>query len=323
MFKQLIASTLATAACMAAPFTAHAAYPDHPIRLIVPFAPGGSTDILGRMLAEALQPILGQTVVVENKGGAAGNIGGSLVARAEPDGYTLLLAAAGPTVINPSLYKDMPFNPAKDLEPITALTREHNLMAINPKVPANNLQEFIAYAKSHPNSISYGSPGTGSPAHLAGELLNQKAGIDMQHIPYKGTGPAITDLLANRINVMIDNMPPLLPHVQAGNLRAIAVPSATRAAALPDVPTFQEQGVSDYVIMAWKGLMAPKGTPRPIIEKLHQACVQVLQKPEIKQRLTQLGAEPEGNTPEAFGEQIRKETAWWAELIKQTNTTIQ
>ncbi len=323
MFRQLIASTLVAAACMAAPFTAHAAYPDHPIRLIVPFAPGGSTDILGRMLAEALQPILGQTVVVENKGGAAGNIGGSLVARAEPDGYTLLLAAAGPTVINPSLYKDMPFNPAKDLEPITALTREHNLMAINPKVPANNLREFIAYAKSHPNSISYGSPGTGSPAHLAGELLNQKAGIDMQHIPYKGTGPAITDLLANRINVMIDNMPPLLPHVQAGNLRAIAVPSATRAAALPDVPTFQEQGVNDYVIMAWKGLMAPKGTPRPIIEKLHQACVQVLQKPEIKQRLTQLGAEPEGNTPEAFGEQIRKETAWWAELIKQTNTTIQ
>jgi len=323
MFRQLIACSLAAAACAAAPVEAQAAYPDHSIRIIVPFAPGGSTDILGRLLAKALQPILGQTVIVENKAGAAGNIGGAMVARARPDGYTLLLAAAGPTVINPSLYKDMPFNPATDLAPITALTREHNLMVINPQIPATNLQEFIAYAKSHPGSISYGSPGIGTPAHLAGQLLNQRAGIQMRHIPYKGTGPAISDLLANRISVMIDNMPPLLLYVQSGRLRAIAVPSPSRAAAAPNVPTFQEQGVHNFVVMAWKGLMAPQGTPRAVIDKLHDACVQALREPDIQKRLLQLGAEPEGNTPEAFGEQIRKETAWWADVIKKTHTTIQ
>ncbi|MDS1139486.1 tripartite tricarboxylate transporter substrate binding protein [Pusillimonas sp. SM2304] len=323
MFKQIIASSLIATASLAAPLTAHAAYPEHPIKLIVPFSPGGSTDILGRLLAKALQPILGQTVVVENKVGAAGNIGGAAVAQAKPDGYTLLLAAAGPTVINPSLYKDMSFSPIKDLAPITALTREHNMMVVNPEVPANTLQEFIAYAKKHPGTISYGSPGTGTPGHLAGQLLNQKAGIDMLHVPYKGTGPAITDLLANRINAMIDNMPPLLPHVKSGQLRALALPSASRAEAVPELPTFEEAGVDDYVVMAWKGLMAPKDTPPEIIQKLHAACVEVLNQPDIQERLTQLGAEPEGNTPEAFGEQIRNETAWWADLIKQTNTTLQ
>lgn len=322
MLRKLTVTCIASILCAVAPLSAQADYPERPIRLIVPFSPGGSTDIVGRLLADALQPILGQPVIVENKPGAAGAIGGNFVAKAPADGYTLLLAAAGPTVINPSLYKDMPYSPTKDLAPITALTREHNVMAVNSSIPAKTLTEFIDYAKAHPNTISFGSPGSGTPAHLAGELLNKMAGLNMQHVPYKGSGPAVSDLLAGHIAVMIDNMPPLLPHVQSGALRALAVPSPKRAAALPNVPTFEESGLDGYVIMAWKGLMAPADTPQAVIDRVYDATKQVLQQPKIQQRLTQLGAEPEGNTPAEFAQQIDVETKWWADLIKQTNTTL-
>jgi tripartite-type tricarboxylate transporter receptor subunit TctC len=316
--------TLAFAAMLSsmAVATAQAAYPDHALRLIVPFSPGGSADIVGRLIADAMRPILGQPVIVENKPGAAGNIGGSLVAHAAPDGYTLLLAAAGPTVINPSLYKNMPYSPVKDLAPISALTLENNVMAVNPSLPAKTLAEFIAYAKAHPNTISFGSPGVGTPAHLAGELLNEMAGLHMQHVPYKGSGPAISDLLGGHITLMIDNMPPLLPHIQSGQLRAVAVPSVKRAAALPNTPTFEESGLKGFVVMAWKGLMAPAGTPEPIINRLNAAVVQALKNPEVQQRLNGLGAEPVGNTPQQFAEQIKVETKWWADLIQRTHTTI-
>jgi len=313
----------ALAVCMVLPGQAAAAYPEKPIRLVVPFSPGGSTDTLGRLLADALPPILGQPVIVENKPGAGGNIGGDLVARAEPDGYTLLLAAAGPTVINPSLYHDMPFDPAKDLVPITCITREHNLMAVGNDVPAKTLSEFVDYARAHPGKLSFGSPGNGTPAQLAGELLKQKAGIDMQHVPYKGTGPAITDLIAGHITVMIDNMPALLPQVEAGRLRALAVPSDNRAAAAPQVPTFEEAGMPGFVVMAWKGLMAPAGTPEPVVQRLSAAISQALQDPKLRERLVALGAEPLGSTPQQFARQIATETAWWRDLIKSTGTTIQ
>ena len=322
MIRKFLTLIFAAALSSMAVATAQAAYPDHAIRLVVPFSPGGSADIVGRLIADAMRPILGQPVIVENKPGAAGNIGGSMVAHAAPDGYTLVLAAAGPTVINPSLYKNMPYSPIKDLAPISALTLENNVMAINPSVPAKTLSEFIAYAKAHPKTISFGSPGVGTPAHLAGELLNQMAGLHMQHVPYKGTGPAISDLLGGHITLMIDNMPPLLPHIQSGQLRAVAVPSAKRSKALPDVPTFEESGLKGFVVMAWKGLMAPAGTPEPIINRLHAAVVQALQTPEVRQRLSALGAEPAGNTPQQFAEQIKVETKWWADLIQRTHTTI-
>ncbi|PLC50368.1 LacI family transcriptional regulator [Pollutimonas subterranea] len=322
MIRKLAAPALATLVLSITPIGAQAVYPDHPIRLIVPFSPGGSADIAGRLLANAMAPILGQTIIVENKPGAGGNIGGHLVAQAPPDGYTLLLAATGPTVINPSLYKNMPYNPIKDLAPITALTREHNIMAINPSIPAQNLAEFIAYAKKNSDSVSFGSPGTGTPAHLAGELLNQMAGLKMQHVPYKGSGPAVADLIGGHISVMIDNMPPLLPQIQAGKARALAVPSIKRASAMPNVPTFEEEGMKGYVIMAWKGLMAPAGTPEPVINRLHAAAVQALQQPDIRKSLEDLGAEPEGNSPQEFAEQINNETKWWKDLIKETNTSV-
>ena len=318
-----IGALAAAFACAALPPQAAAAYPDKPVRLIVPFAPGGSTDILGRLLAEALHPILGQPVIVENKPGAGGNIGGDFVARSAPDGYTLLLAAAGPTVINPSLYANMPFNPAKDLAPITCLEREHNLMVVTKSMPVKTLQEFLQYARNNPGKLSFGSPGNGSPAQLAGELLKQQTGIQAEHVPYKGTGPAITDLVAGHIDFMIDNMPALLPQVKAGGQRALAVPSDQRATAAPDIPTFDEAGQNGFVVMAWKGVMAPAGTDPAVIERLHAAVVKALQDPQLRARFQELGAEPLASTPAEFAKQIADETAWWAKLVQSTGARIQ
>jgi tripartite-type tricarboxylate transporter receptor subunit TctC len=299
-----------------------ATYPEHPINLVVEFAPGGSADIVARLMAQALNSELGQTVIVENKPGAGGNIGGTFVAHAAPDGYTVLLAAAGPIVINPSLYKSMAYSPIKDLAPVTMIEREHNLMVVNNSIPANNLTEFIAYAKAHPGEINFGSPGDGSPAHLAGELLNQKAGLKMQHVPYKGTSPALSDLIGGHITLMIDNMPALLPAVKSGTLRAIAVPSEHRAAAAPDIPTFAEEGMPGFVITAWKGLMVPAGTPQPVIDRLHDAIVKVLARPDVRQKLLDLGAEPVGNTPAQFAVQIKDETEFYSKLVKSTGASI-
>ncbi len=321
--KKLILAAVVSAFAFAQTASAADAYPSRPIKLVVPFAPGGATDVVARLLARYLPDELGgQSVIVENKPGAAGNIGGAYAAHAKPDGYTLVVAAAGPTVVNPSLYSNMPYDPAKDLAPITMIEQDYNLMVVNPKVPAKNLQEFIAYAKSKPGAVNFGSPGNGSPAHLAGELMNQRAGLKMTHIPYKGSGPAVNDLIAGRITMMIDNMPALLPHVKAGTLRAIAVASEDRAAAAPDIPTFSQAGLKDFVIPAWKGLMAPAGTPPAIISKLHDAVVKVINKPEMQKKLIDLGAKPIGNTPEQFATQIKEQTAWWAKLVKSTGTHI-
>lgn len=321
MLKTLFAAIAATLA-IAQPAVADASYPSKPIRLVVPFAPGGSTDVVARIIGAELKNELGQTVIIDNKPGAGGNIGGDAVAKAAPDGYTVLIAAAGPTVINPSLYTRMPYDPIKHLAPVTMLVREHNLMAINPSIPAKNLQEFIAYAKSKPNEVNFGSPGNGSPAQLAGELMNQMAGLKMTHVAYKGSGPAVVDLVAGHISMMIDNMPALLPHVQSGKLRALAVPSESRAAAAPDVPTFAEAGMKDFVITAWKGVMVPAGTPRDVVGKLHGALVKVMAKPDVKKRMIEMGAEPVANTPEQFGTVIKSETAWWAALVKSTGTRL-
>ncbi|MBB2919404.1 Bug family tripartite tricarboxylate transporter substrate binding protein [Cupriavidus alkaliphilus] len=301
---------------------AQAPYPSKVIRLVVPFTPGGSTDTLARLLADQLREELGQTVIVENKPGAGGNIGGEAVARAAPDGYTVLVAAAGPTVINPSLYPKMPYNPVRDLAPVTLIAREPNLIAVNAALPVHNVKEFIAYAKARPGQLTFGSAGNGTPAQLAGELLNQTAGLTLQHVPYKGTGPAVADLIAGHITVVIDNMPPLLPHVQSGKLRALAVTGDKRASATPDLPTAEEAGLKGYVITAWKGLMVPAGTPRAVIDKLNAATVKIVARPQMRKRLIDLGAEPVGSTPEQFAQQIRTDASWWAALVKSTNTRL-
>ena len=322
MLKTLII-TMATTVAMVQPAMAESGYPSKPIRLIVPFVPGGSTDVVARLLGAELKNELGQSVIVENKPGAGGNIGGDMVAKAAPDGYTLLLAAAGPTVINPSLYSKMPFDPITQLAPVTMIVREHNLMAINSAIPAKTLQEFIAYAKSRPNDINFGSPGNGSPAQLAGELLNQRSGLKMAHVAYKGSGAAVVDLMAGHISMMIDNMPALLPHVQSGKIRALAVPSERRAAAMPDVPTFKEAGMSDFAITAWKGVMVPAGTPPDVVATLQASIAKIMNKAEMKKRMIEMGAEPAVNTPEQFGAIIKNETAWWAALVKSTGTKVE
>lgn len=322
MLKTLM-TTAAVAIAMSQPAMAEPGYPSKPIRMIVPFAPGGSTDVVARILGAELKNELGQNVIVENKPGAGGNIGGDAAAKSPADGYTILMAAAGPTVINPSLYSKMPYDPIKDLAPVTMLVREHNLMAINPSIPARTLQEFIAYAKSKPNEINFGSPGNGSPAQLAGQLMNQTAGLKMVHIAYKGSGPAVVDLVAGHISMMIDNMPALLPHVQSGKLRAIAIPSESRASAMPDVPTFAEAGMKDFVITAWKGVMVPAGTPPAVVNKLQASIAKIMAKPDIRKRMIEMGAEPVANTPEQFGAIIKKESAWWAALVKSTGTKLE
>ncbi len=301
---------------------AEAPYPNRTIRLIVPFAPGGSTDVMARLIAYKMSSELGQSVIVENRAGAAGNIGGDFVAKSAPDGYTVLVAAAGPIEINPSLYKNLPFSPAKDLRPVTMLVSEVNIMAINPNVPAKTVQEFIAYAKAHPDKVSFGSAGTGTPGHLGGEWFNQLTGTRMVHVPYKGTGQAINDLLAGRIDLMIDNMLPLWPHVQAGRLRALAVSTATRSSAAPELPTMAEAGVKGFEINPWKGLMVPAATPAAVVEKLHQAAVHALSDPALRKRLQEMGADPVGNTPEEFSQLIEKETVTWAALVKSTGASV-
>lgn len=325
---RFLAAAIALFGAMTAP-SLHAAaagteapYPNKLIRLVVPFAPGGSTDTVARLLAERLRIALGQTVIVENRPGAGGNIGGDAVAKAAPDGYTLLLAAAGPTVINPSLYRKLPYSPTRDLAPVTMLVHEPSLLAVNAALPVHNVRDLISYAKARPDQLSFGSAGNGTPAQLAGELLNQLAGLHLQHVPYKGTGPAIADLLAGQITLVIDNIPPLMPHVQSGKLRALAVASDKRSAALPNVPTAEESGLKGFVISGWKGVMVPAGTPRPIIDKLHDAIVRILADPQMRKRLQDLGAEPVGNTPEQFAQQIRTDTAWWSSLVKSTHTTL-
>ncbi|MCA3206495.1 tripartite tricarboxylate transporter substrate binding protein [Cupriavidus sp.] len=328
MFKPILSAAGLLCGMALIPLTpAHAAdadakYPSKVIRLVVPFAPGGSTDIVARLISEPLREELGQTVIVDNRPGAGGNIGGDIVAKAAPDGYTLLMAAAGQIAINPSLYAKMSYEPARDLAAVTMIARDHNMMAVNASLPVKNVKEFIAYAKAHPTQVTFGSPGNGSPAQLAGELLNQTAGLKMQHVPYKGSGPAVADLIAGHITLMIDNMPAIWPHVQSGKLRALAVTSEKRASGATDVPTAEEAGLKGYVVTAWKGLMVPAQTPRPIVDRLNQAMVKVLARPEIRKRLIEQGAESVGNTPEQFAQQIKADTAWWAALVKSTHTTL-
>ncbi|RDI26182.1 tripartite-type tricarboxylate transporter receptor subunit TctC [Pseudacidovorax intermedius] len=323
MFKQLMAATLAAGLALAAPLaSAQAAYPTKPIRLVVPFAPGGSADVVGRLIAEELRAGLGQPVVVDNRPGAGGNIAGDMVAKSPADGYTLLLAAAGPIAINPSLYGRMPYNPATDLAPVALLARDHQLMAVTPSVPARDVREFIAYAKVNPGKVSFGSPGNGTPAHLGGELFNQMAGTQMVHVPYKGSAPAMNDLISGQITVMIDNMPALLPQVQSGRLRALGVASPSRASGAPDIPTVAESGLPGFNVTAWKGLMAPAGTPRPIVAKLNEVAVAAVAKPEIRKRLVDLGAEPGGGSPEDFGALIAKDSRSWAALVKSTGARV-
>ncbi len=296
--------------------TAAQSYPARPIRFIVPFAPGGSTDTLARTIGQKLGDALGQQVVVDNRSGGNGNIGTEIVAHAVPDGYTILLGYIANLAIGPSLYLKLPFDPVKDFAPVTQLAVAPNILVVHPSVPAKNFQEFIVYAKANPTKINFASAAVASPGHLAGELLNIAAGIHMQHVPYKGSGQAVIDLLGGQVQVMVSGMSSVMPHIKAGRLRPLAVTGAQRSPAVPDLPTIAESGFPKFEATAWYGVLAPAGTPKAIVIRLHDEIVRILKLPDVKERLEYVGFEIIGGTPEAFGAYIKTEIKKWAPVVK-------
>ncbi|AVS96648.1 tripartite tricarboxylate transporter substrate binding protein [Paracidovorax avenae] len=313
----------AAAACALLPGLAAAqAFPSKPITIIVPFAAGGTTDILARIIAQGMGAELGQSVVVDNRAGAGGNIGGQVAARAPADGYTLFMGTVGTHAINAALYRKMPFDPVKDFAPLTRVANVPNLLVANPAQPFKTVQELIAYAKANPGKINFGSSGSGSSIHLSGELFKSMAKVDMQHVPYKGSASAVTDLLGNQIAIMFDNMPSAIQHVRSGKLRAIAVTTAKRSPELPDVPTIAESGVPGYEATSWFGMFAPAGTPAPVVAQLNATIVKVLSMPDIKKKLTEQGAEAAGETPAQFADFIQKESVKWGKVVRESGASV-
>jgi tripartite-type tricarboxylate transporter receptor subunit TctC len=297
-------------------------YPGRPIRIIVPFSAGGTVDIMARLVGAKLQAAWGQPVVVDNRTGAGGNLGADLVAKAEPDGYTLLVSSSSPLSININLYRDLPFDPMRDFAPVSLLAEVPNLLEANPRLPAHSVAELVALAKARPGKLNFASQGSGSTSHLAGELLRIKAGIDITHVPYRGTAPALNDLVAGNIDFMFDNLVSSLPQVRAGTLRALAVGSRTRASVLPDVPTLIESGFADFESTAWFALVAPAKTPPAIVARLNEGAVAALRAPDVAARLADLGATTVASTPAALGARIQSETERWGAVIKAANITL-
>jgi tripartite-type tricarboxylate transporter receptor subunit TctC len=298
------------------------AYPSKAIRMVVPFPAGGTTDILGRIAGQKITEALGQQVIIDNRGGAGGNIGTELVAKSPPDGYTLLTDPGSTLTINPHAYSRLGFDPVKDFAPITILAEVPNILEVHPSMPVKNVKELIALAKSKPGQINYASTGAGQSTHLSMELFKSMAHIDINHIPYKGSAPALVDLIGGHVTVMFDNMPTSLPHVRAGKLRAIAVSTAKRSFALPQLPTVAESGLPGFEVSVWFSVLAPAATPRDIVQKLNAVLVKALQSPDVKQRLAEQGAEPVGNTPEQFAATIQRDLAKWAKVVKDANVKL-
>jgi tripartite-type tricarboxylate transporter receptor subunit TctC len=308
---------LLCAALAAALPAAHAQqYPSRPVRFVVPFAPGGSVDTLARTIGPRLADALGQQVVVDNRPGGNGDIGMIIVAKAPPDGYTLLLGYIANLAIAPSLYAKLPFDPQKDYAPITQIATSPNVLTAHPSVPARNLQELIALAKAKPGAVNFASTGVASVGHLTGELLNNLAGVKMTHVPYKGGGQAIIDLVGGHVQVMFSGFSAAMPHIKSGKIRALAVTGATRSPALADVATIAEQGFPGVEATAWYGMLAPAGTPKAVITRLHGEVVKILKLPDVTQRLGGLGFEIAGSTPEQFAAYIRSETRKWEKVVK-------
>ena len=298
------------------------AYPTKPVTIIVPFAAGGTTDILARIIGQALTAELGQSVVVDNRAGAGGNIGGQAAAKATPDGHTLFMGTVGTHAINASLYKKMPFDPVKDFAPLTRVANVPNLLVANPAQPYKSVKDLIAYAKANPGKVNFGSSGNGSSIHLSGELFKSLAKVDMQHAPYKGSAPAVTDLLGNQIGIMFDNMPSAIQHVRSGKLVPLAVTTAKRSPELPNVPTIAEAGVPGYEATSWFGMFAPAGTPAPVLAKLNAAIVKVLAQPDVKKKINEQGAEVYSETPEQFAAFIQAESVKWGKVVKESGASL-
>ena len=303
--------------CVPMAVAAQGAYPTKPIRMIVPYPPGGPTDVLGRIVAQKLSESLGQQVVVENRPGASGMIGSELVAKAAPDGYTLLTNASI-HVINPSLYPKMNFDVLRDFAPVSLIAQVPLILVVNPALPVKSVSELIALGKAQPNRLNFASSGNAAAPHLAGESFKIATGMQMQHVPYKGSAPAVADLMGGQVQLMFDSMPSAMPHVKSGKIRALAVTTAKRSPTVPDLPTVAESGVPGFDISTWYGVWAPAGTPKDIVNKVAAEMAKVLQQPAVRERLAALGAEPAGNTPEEFAAYCQSELAKWSRIVRQS-----
>ena len=308
-------------ACIATVASAQG-YPTRPIRLVVPFPAGGTTDILAREVAQKLTEVLGQAVVVDNRPGAAGNIGSDLVAKSAPDGYTLLMGTVGTHAINPSLYSKMPYDHVKDFAPVVLVAGVPNVLVVNPALPGNSVSDLIKLAKDKPGQINFASSGSGTSIHLSGELFKTMAGVDMTHVPYKGSSPALTDLIGGQVQIMFDNLPSALPQIKGGRLRAIALTSLKRAPVLPDIPTINESGLPGFEASSWFGVLAPAGTPVAIVARINTEVNKWLQSADAREKLLGQGAEAAGGSPERFANHIRAESEKWAKVVKASGAKV-
>ncbi|RZI76751.1 MAG: tripartite tricarboxylate transporter substrate binding protein [Pseudomonas sp.] len=322
--RLLATLVLAGAATLLPTLSAQAeTFPDKPVTLVIPFPPGGPTDAMARTLAAEMKDRLGQPMIVENRAGAGGNIGAEYVARAAPDGQTLLFGTSGPLAINASLYRKVSYDPVQSFAPVIQIGHLPNILVVNPAVPAKNVQELVAYDKAHPGQLSYASSGNGASSHLAGVLFNASAGTQLQHVPYKGTGPALNDLLGGQVSMSFTDVLTALPYVKAGKLRALGITTAGRSQALPDVPTVAEQGVPGYDVSVFFGIVAPAGTPPERIAKLNRAFVEVLNTPKVKQLFASQGLETApSSTPQQLGQFIQAQVVKWAGVVKQAGAQL-
>ena len=324
-----IAITIATATviALALPGSAYAQkaeqWPNRPIRFIIPFVPGGGTDLVGRTLAPKLSESLGQQVLIDNRGGAGGNIGVEIATRAEPDGYTMVLGTIGNIAVNPSLYGNLPVDPIRDLAPVSQTSLVLNMLMVHPSVPVNSVKDLIEFAKKNPGKVTFGSSGMGAADHLAGELFNRMAGVQMVHVPYKGGGPAMLDLIAGNITLSFTTVVAALPHWKAGKLRPIAFTLPQRTPLFPDIPTVAETGVPGFSVQNWYGVFFPAKAPRPVIDRMNAEVNKALKLPDIIERHNTAGIVTVGSTPEAFGKFVREETARFAKLVKEANLKVE
>ncbi|SFQ25402.1 tripartite tricarboxylate transporter substrate binding protein [Variovorax sp. 770b2] len=315
-----LASTLLVCLPLAAAAQA-SDFPNKAIRLVVPFPPGGATDAAARLVAVKMSEHWGQPVLVDNRAGAGGNVGSDLVAKSTADGYTLVMGVTGSHAINTSLYSRMPYDPVADFVAISQVAVVPNVLVVHPSVPAKNLAELMALAKKEPGKLNYASLGNGTAAHLGMEMLKSEAGVDITHVPYKGSAPAVSDLLGGQVQMMVDGLPSALPHVKAGKLRAIALTSLRRSPSLPDLPTISETYPGFYAD-AWSGLFAPKGTPQPVVDKLSAEVQRILKLPDVREKLAALGAEPVGSTQAEFAAHVKKEIDKWAKVVKTSGAKV-
>jgi tripartite-type tricarboxylate transporter receptor subunit TctC len=313
--RQIALATFVTAFMQSSAYAAEDQYPSRPVQIIVPFSPGGSTDILARPIAAKLQEIFGQPFVIENRGGAGGNIGATAVAHATPDGYTIMMTTSGVAVVNKSLYANLNYDPETDLVPISIVASLPNMLVVAKKSPFNSVRDLINGAKAEPGHLTFGSGGVGTSNHLAGELLKYVEKIDIIHVPYRGGGPAVIAALSGEVSMLFATIPTAIGQVRAGQLKALAVTSRQRSSAAPDIPTMAEAGVKDFAMEIWIGALAPKGTPPEITAKLSKAIAKVLQEPDILARLKTEGYEPVASTPEEMGKQIKTESALWKKVL--------